>query len=153
MVTATSAADGTKTGDRHGNVSTARHGERECQPAATVSECRTRTFAATVANTAVTWSISPSAGIVNNLGCTPPPSPIAAQQTVTVTATSVADNTKSGRHGNADAASHGDFRFAVRQPVRDLRQRLRSGSRGGVRLARQRSWYRSELERCGRRGV
>ena len=46
-------------------------------------------------NTAVTWSISPSAGTVSVTGLYTAPSAITAQQTITFTATSVADPTKS----------------------------------------------------------
>jgi hypothetical protein len=47
-------------------------------------------------NTAVTWSISPSSGTISNTGLYTSPNVITSQQSVTVTATSVADTTKSG---------------------------------------------------------
>jgi RHS repeat-associated protein len=48
-------------------------------------------------NPAVTWNLSPAnAGSISSSGLYTAPSPIAAQQTVTVTATSQADNTKLG---------------------------------------------------------
>ena len=59
---------------------------------------QTQQFTATVlgtANTAVTWSISPQLGSVSNGGLYTAPSSLATQQSVTVTATSVADSTKS----------------------------------------------------------
>ena len=61
---------------------------------------QTQQFTATVentGNTAVTWTISPSsAGSISSSGLYTAPSSITAQQTVTVTATSQADNTKTG---------------------------------------------------------
>ncbi|MFB3778513.1 MAG: Ig-like domain-containing protein [Bryobacteraceae bacterium] len=50
----------------------------------------------TSTNQAVTWSLSPNVGIISGTGLYTAPSSIASQQTVTVTATSVADNTRSG---------------------------------------------------------
>jgi len=58
---------------------------------------RTQQFIATVSNstnTAVTWTISPSAGSINASGLYTAPSSISSQQTVTVKAASVADPTK-----------------------------------------------------------
>ena len=61
---------------------------------------QTQTFTATVgntANTAVTWSISPSgAGTISPSGLYTAPSSVTTQQTVTVTATSQDDDTKYG---------------------------------------------------------
>jgi RHS repeat-associated protein len=66
---------------------------------ATLTASQTQAFAATVANTsnsAVTWTISPmGVGTIDSTGLYTAPSSIAAQQTVTVIATSVADTTKS----------------------------------------------------------
>ncbi len=59
---------------------------------------QTQQFTATVSNssnTAVTWSTSPSLGTVSSTGLYTAPSAFAGQQMVTVTATSVADPTKS----------------------------------------------------------
>jgi len=59
---------------------------------------QTQQFAATVTgnNTAVTWTINPStAGSISSSGLYTAPGAISSQQTVTVTATSVADTTKS----------------------------------------------------------
>lgn len=58
----------------------------------------TQQFAATVSgasNTAVTWSINPSVGTISSAGLYTAPSSILTSQTVTVTAQSVADPTKS----------------------------------------------------------
>ncbi len=60
---------------------------------------QTKQFVATVTstdNTAVTWSINPVVGGVASDGSYTAPSTISAAQTVTITATSVADPTKSG---------------------------------------------------------
>jgi len=47
-------------------------------------------------NTAVTWTMSPSIGTLSASGLYTAPASISAQQTVTITATSAADGTKSG---------------------------------------------------------
>ena len=60
---------------------------------------QTRQFNATVTsadNTAVTWSINPVLGSIAGDGAYTAPTPISAAQTITITATSVADPTKSG---------------------------------------------------------
>ena len=69
--------------------------------AATLYANQTAQFAATVANSgnqAVAWSISPAsgAGSISSGGLYTAPASITAQQTVTITATSQADNTKNG---------------------------------------------------------
>jgi RHS repeat-associated protein len=68
---------------------------------ATLYQGQTQQFTATVtntSNTAVTWSISPSGvGTISSSGLYTAPASIAMQQTVTVTATSVADGTKSAQ--------------------------------------------------------
>ena len=46
-------------------------------------------------NTAVTWSMSPQLGTLSSAGLYTAPSPVTSQQTVAITATSVADPTKS----------------------------------------------------------
>jgi hypothetical protein len=59
---------------------------------------QTQQFSAVVgnsSNTAVTWSLTPSTGTISTSGLYTAPSGISSQQTVTVTATSVADTTKS----------------------------------------------------------
>src|SRR6185437_15300260 len=60
---------------------------------------QTQQFTSTVTgapgNTAVTWSLNPNVGTVSAAGLYTAPSSIASTQSVTVTATSVADNTKS----------------------------------------------------------
>ncbi len=66
--------------------------------AATLRASQTQQFTATVsnaANTAVNWSISPNVGSISTTGLYTAPSFVSAQQVVTVTATSVADATKS----------------------------------------------------------
>jgi hypothetical protein len=64
---------------------------------ASLSASQTQQFTATVANAgnmAVTWSLSPNSGAIDSTGLYTAPATIANQQTVTVRATSVADNTK-----------------------------------------------------------
>jgi hypothetical protein len=67
---------------------------------AMLSASQTQQFAATVSNTAnstVTWSISPSGvGSISSSGLYTAPSSMAAQETVTVTATSQTDTSKVG---------------------------------------------------------
>jgi hypothetical protein len=68
-------------------------------PTATFSAGQSQLFTATVAyadNTQVTWSITSGLGSIDSTGLYTAPNPIAAQQTVTITATSQADPTKSG---------------------------------------------------------
>ena len=67
------------------------------QLSAGLSAGQSQQFIATVtgsANTAVTWSINPQVGTISQTGLYAAPSSIAVQQTVTVTATSAADTTK-----------------------------------------------------------
>jgi RHS repeat-associated protein len=64
---------------------------------ATLSASQSQQFTATVANsanTAVTWTISPSVGSISTSGLYTAPSSITVQQTVTVTATSQTDTSK-----------------------------------------------------------
>jgi hypothetical protein len=64
---------------------------------ATLTQSQTQTFSATVTNTgntAVTWSLSPLVGSITATGLYTAPASIASSQTVTVTATSVADPSK-----------------------------------------------------------
>jgi hypothetical protein len=59
----------------------------------------TQQFTANVANTSdtrVTWSVNPSLGSISTAGLYMAPSNVSSEQAVTVTATSVADSTKSG---------------------------------------------------------
>ena len=66
---------------------------------ATLGASGTQQFTPTVSgtpNTAVTWAISPATGSIDANGLYTAPASIAAAQTVTVTATSVADPNKSG---------------------------------------------------------
>jgi hypothetical protein len=60
----------------------------------TLTSSQTQTFTATVSgnsNTAVTWSLSPLVGSISTAGVYTAPASITSAQTVTVTATSVAD--------------------------------------------------------------
>ncbi len=68
-------------------------------PVATLAPGQTQQFTATVTNTtntAVTWALSPNVGTISATGLYTPPSTISTQQAVTVTATSVANTTKTG---------------------------------------------------------
>ncbi len=70
--------------------------------AASLSISQAQQFTAAVTgtgNTAVTWSINPNVGAINATGLYTAPAAIAAQQTVTVTATSVVDPGKSASAG------------------------------------------------------
>jgi RHS repeat-associated protein len=63
-----------------------------------LNACQTQQYTAQVnnnPNTAVTWTINPIVGSINSSGVYTAPGSIATQQTITVTATSVADPTKS----------------------------------------------------------
>ena len=93
------------------------------------------TFTATVSgttNTGVTWSWSPQVGTISN-GVYMAPATISSQQTVRVTATSVADPDKNRQcDSNAATAStsagyrsngHAGFGFPCREPVRYLHRR------------------------------
>jgi len=97
-VTATSAADNTKTGSA--TVTLVPVAVSVAPPAASLFASQTQQFTATVTgatNTSVTWSIGPTdPGSISGTGLYTAPSSIATTQTVTVTATSVADNTKLG---------------------------------------------------------
>ena len=65
---------------------------------AALTTAQTKKFTATVkgaSNTAVTWALSPAVGSLSAAGIYTPPAVIAAPQRVSVTATSVADQTKS----------------------------------------------------------
>ena len=65
---------------------------------ASLTASQTAQFTATVTNatsSAVTWSLSPAAGTVSSSGLYTAPATITSSQTVTITATSVADTTKS----------------------------------------------------------
>jgi len=67
-------------------------------PSATLTTNGQQQFTATVtgsSNTAVTWSMSPSAGTLTASGLYTAPGTISASQAITITATSVADPTKS----------------------------------------------------------
>ena len=66
---------------------------------ASLSAGQIQQFTATVSggsgNTAVTWTLSPNVGTISNSGLYTAPAAVTSQQTVTVTATSVADTSRS----------------------------------------------------------
>lgn len=97
-VTATSVVDPTKSASAAVTLSPV--AVNVTPPTASLFDSQTQQFAATVTNnnnTAVTWTISPNGvGSISSTGLYTAPSSVPAAQTVTVTATSVADNTKSG---------------------------------------------------------
>jgi len=95
-VTATSVADTTKTASATVTLNPAVSVSVTPSTASLVAS-QPQQFTAAVtgsSNTSVTWSLSPNAGSISNSGLYTAPSTIASQQTVTVTATSVADTTK-----------------------------------------------------------
>jgi len=96
-VTATSTADATKSATT--TVTLTPPVSVTATPASvTLTQSQTQNFSATVTNagnTAVTWSLSPAVGSITATGLYTAPTSIASSQTVTVTATSVADSTKS----------------------------------------------------------
>ncbi len=62
-----------------------------------LNACQTQQYTVSInhnPNTAVTWAISPNVGFINTSGVYTAPPSITSQQTITVTATSVADPTK-----------------------------------------------------------
>lgn len=72
---------------------------------ANLAASQTQQFTATVtgtSNTAVTWSISPNTGTISSSGLYTAPSIISSQQSVTVTATSVADTNTRGTAERCD---------------------------------------------------
>jgi uncharacterized protein (TIGR03437 family) len=97
-VTATSAADPTKSASATVQLTPAADVSVGISPlSATLTASQSRQFTATVTgstNTSVTWSMTPPLGSLSN-GLYTAPSVINAAQSVTVTATSVADPTKS----------------------------------------------------------
>ena len=98
-VTATSVFDSSVTGTASIALQAPAAVAISVSPASvSLTDGQTQQFTATVtnsANTAVTWSISPQSGTINNAGSYTAPSPISASSKVTVTATSAADATKS----------------------------------------------------------
>ncbi len=97
-VTATSAADPTKSGTATVTLNPT-VSVTVSPPSAVLNAGQTQQFSATVSgtsNSSVTWSLSPSVGTISASGLYTAPSFIASPQTITVTATSVADPTKSG---------------------------------------------------------
>jgi hypothetical protein len=104
-ITATSTADNTKSGSSTVTISAIVEGATvtsvSVSPSSvSVSGGATQQFSATVTGTnspsqSVTWSVSP-AGSINSSGLLTAPAATGSAQTLTVTATSVLDNTKSG---------------------------------------------------------
>ena len=95
-VTATSVADHTKSASAQ--VTLLPTPVAISPTALTLRASQAQQFTATVGynpGTAVTWSLSPDVGTLSSSGLYTAPAAIASQQLVTVTATSVADNTKS----------------------------------------------------------
>ena len=95
VVTATSVADNSKSASATVNLVPV--AVSVTPGTASLFALQTQQFSRTVTgtnNTSVTWSINPSAGSISAAGLYTAPSSIASTQTVTVTATSVADNTK-----------------------------------------------------------
>jgi uncharacterized protein (TIGR03437 family) len=97
-VTATSVADPTKSATASVQLSSAGAVSLAVSPLnATLLSSQTRQFTASVTgstNTAVTWSMNPSVGSLSN-GLYGAPSVVSSTQSVTITATSAADPTKS----------------------------------------------------------
>ena len=97
-ITATSVADATKSASATVQLTpTASVSVGVSPPSATLTASQTTQFTATVtgnANTSVTWSMTPALGSLSN-GFYTAPSVINTAQSVTITATSVADPTKS----------------------------------------------------------
>ena len=95
-VTATSAADPSKSGAATITLQPPSVGMSVSPATAALSQSQTQLFTATVPGTengTTTWSLSPSVGTISSAGLYTAPSMIAAAQTVTVIATSVADPT------------------------------------------------------------
>ncbi|MBZ5526218.1 MAG: hypothetical protein LAP21_28705, partial [Acidobacteriia bacterium] len=68
-------------------------------PTVSLTSNQTQQFTANVTgstNTGVTWSLNPNVGTISSAGLYTAPSSISTQQTVTVTATSLADSSKTG---------------------------------------------------------
>jgi uncharacterized protein (TIGR03437 family) len=98
-VTATSVFDSTVTGTATITLQPAAAVTVSISPTSvSLTDGQTQQFIATVTNatnTAVTWSISPQLGTMTSAGAYTAPSPINASANITVTATSVADPSKS----------------------------------------------------------
>ena len=99
-VIATSTFDSTVTGKATVTLAPAAAITVSVQPSSvSLTNSQTQQFTATVANTsnqAVTWSINPSNGSISSTGVYTAPALISSTSSVKVTATSVADPTKSG---------------------------------------------------------
>jgi len=98
-VTATSTQDPTKTGTATVNLTATPAATVVVTPATvTLNSSQTQQFLATVQNgtSGVTWSISPQVGTIDQSGLYTAPSVITGTQKITVTATSIADSSKTG---------------------------------------------------------
>jgi len=96
MVTATSVVDSTKTATASITLTAVSVGLSPGSASLTGGQSATFTPAVSgTPNTAVTWSLSPQVGTISNGVYQAPAIVVASQQTVMVTATSVADSTKS----------------------------------------------------------
>ena len=95
-ITATSVADASKTATVTVTITPA-VAVSVSPTTATLAAGKTQQFTATVANasnTSVTWTRSPAIGTINSSGLYAAPTSVTAQQTVIITATSIADPTK-----------------------------------------------------------
>ena len=98
-VTATSVADPTKSASASITLSPPASVSVAPTSGGTLYQGQTEGFTATVLNTpnlAVNWTINPNVGSVSSSGVYTAPAVVSGSQVITVTATSVADPTKSG---------------------------------------------------------
>jgi hypothetical protein len=96
LVTATSSADSTKSATATIHLTPV--GIAVTPASVTLGASGSQQFSATVTgttNNGVSWTMSPNVGSLSSSGMYQAPSSISSQQMVTITATSVADNTKS----------------------------------------------------------
>ena len=98
-ITATSVADVTKSASATVQLAASTPASVSLSPlTASLTASQSKQFTAIVtgnSNTSVTWSMAPPVGSLSNTGLYTAPSGISAVQSVTITATSVADTTKS----------------------------------------------------------
>jgi len=98
VVTATSVADPTKSASTSLMLAPSVSVSLSSGGVTAMSPSQTQTFTAAVANssnTAVVWSITPAVGSISASGVYTAPASVTSNQTITITATSVADPTKS----------------------------------------------------------
>jgi hypothetical protein len=99
-ITATSQADTTKSGQATINLTPQTVSIQVSPPSTTLTASQTQQMTATVTgttNTAVTWTMNPQVGMLSSGGLYTAPFPITSAQTITITATSQADTTKSAQ--------------------------------------------------------